>query len=83
MGHRLFAFSEENLEDVILPEKLDKWTAIRSRDCTDTSTANTTENFLPRVCCNTHKKFCVQIKQKTVAVDECQSIEKRWMNLSM
>ena len=38
---------EENLEDIFLPEKRNEWEAIRSKDCTDSSTANATGNFLP------------------------------------
>ena len=50
------AVSEENLEDVILPEKRAEWNKLRSRDCTDNFTAIATDNFFPRTCCNTHKK---------------------------
>ena len=50
------ALSEENLEDIILTEKRNKWEAIHSRDCTDSFTANATGNFFPRTCCNAHKK---------------------------
>ena len=50
------ALSEENLEDIILPEKRKEWEAIRSRDCTDSFTANATGNFFPRTCCTNHKK---------------------------
>ena len=42
------AVSEENLEDIILPEKGNEWEAIRSRDCTDSFTANATGNFFTR-----------------------------------
>ena len=42
------ALSEENLEDIILPEKRNEWEAIRSRDCTDSFTANAKGNFFPR-----------------------------------
>ena len=48
--------SEENLEDVILPEKRAEWDQFRSKDCTDDFTANATVNFFPRTCCNVHKK---------------------------
>ena len=48
--------SEQNLEDIILPEKRNEWEAIRSRDCTDSFTANATDNFFPRTCCTAHKK---------------------------
>ena len=50
------ALSEENLEDIILPEERNEWQAIRSRDCTDSFTANATGTFFPRTCCNAHKK---------------------------
>ena len=50
------ALSEENLDDSILPEKRNEWEAIRSRDCTDSFTANATGNFSPRTCCSAHKK---------------------------
>ena len=46
------AVSQENLEDIILPEKRNEC----SRDCTDGFTANATGNFFPRTCCTAHKK---------------------------
>ena len=49
------ALSEENLEDIILPEKRNEWEAIRSQDFTDTLNANATGNF-PKTCCTAHKK---------------------------
>ena len=50
------ALSEENLEDIIFPEERNEWEAKRSRDCTDSFTANATGNFFPRTCCSAHKK---------------------------
>ena len=50
------ALTEENLEVVILPEKRAEWNQIRSKDCTDNFTANATDNFFPRTCCNVDKK---------------------------
>ena len=50
------ALSEENLEDVILPEKLAEWDQLRSKGCTDNFTANVTDNLFPRTCWNVHKK---------------------------
>ena len=50
------ALSEENLEDVFLPEKRAEWDQLRSKDCTDDFTANATDNFFPRTGCNVHKK---------------------------
>ena len=55
-GYRYLALSEENLEDIFLPEKWNEWEAIRSRDCTDGFTANETGNFFPRTCCTAHTK---------------------------
>ena len=50
------ALSEENLEDIILPERRNEREAKRSRDCTDNFTANATGNFFPRTWCTPHKK---------------------------
>ena len=50
------ALSEENLKDIVLPEKRNEWEAIRCRDCTNSFTANATGNFFPRTCCTAHKK---------------------------
>ena len=50
------ALSKENLEDVILPEKRAEWNQLRSKDCINNFTANVTDNFFPRTCCNFHKK---------------------------
>ena len=50
------ALSDENLEDVILPEKRAEWDQLRSANCTDNFTANATGNFSPRTCYNAHKK---------------------------
>ena len=50
------ALSEENLEDVILPEERAEWNQLHSKDCTDNFTANAADNFFPRTCCKAHKK---------------------------
>ena len=50
------ALSEENLEDITLPEKRNEWEAIHSQDCTDSFTANPTGNFFPSTCCSAQKK---------------------------
>ena len=42
------AFSEEDLEDVIVPEKRAEWDQLRSKDCNDNFTANATDNFFPQ-----------------------------------
>ena len=49
------ALSEENLEDVIFPEKRAEWNQLHSRDCTDSFAANATSSCFPRTCCNAHK----------------------------
>ena len=51
-----WALSEENLEDVVLPEKRVEGDQLCSKDCTDNLTANATYNVFPRTCCNVHKK---------------------------
>ena len=48
--------SEEKLKDVYLPEKRAEWDQLRSQECTDNFTANATDNFFPRTCCDAHKK---------------------------
>ena len=50
------ALSEENLEDVLLPDKRAEWDKLRSKDWTDNSTVNATDNLFPRTCCNALKK---------------------------
>ena len=50
------ALSEENLEDIILPEKRNEWEATRSQNCTASFTANATGKFFPRTFCSAHKK---------------------------
>ena len=49
------ALSEETYE-VILPEKRAEWDKLQSKYCTDNFTANATEKFFPRTCCNVHMK---------------------------
>ena len=50
------ALSEENLEDVIIPEKRAEWDQLRSKECNDNFTANATDTLFHRTCCNAKKK---------------------------
>ena len=50
------SLSEGNSVDNILPEKRNEWEAVRSRDCTDSFTANATGKLFPSTCCTAHKK---------------------------
>ena len=50
------ALSEENLKDVILPEKRTEWDELHSNDCSHNFTSNATDSFFPRTCCNAQKK---------------------------
>ena len=50
------ALSEENLEDVVLPEKRAQRDQLSSSDCRGSFPANATGNFFPRTCFNAHKK---------------------------
>ena len=43
------ALSEENLEDVIVPEKRAEWDQLRSKDCNSNFTANATDIFFPEI----------------------------------
>ena len=64
------ALSEENLEDIFLPEKRNEWEAIRSRDCTDSFTANATGNFFPR------SQEVVVVLTKCMIIESRDSLEK-------
>ena len=109
--------SEENLEDVIVPEKRAEWDQLRSKDCNDNFAANAIDNFSPELAVISTRSliresrvsskksldvqnFCVSVAKhivaminrltstslaakdsikehwKTVAMDQCQSIEK-------
>ena len=48
--------SEEDLEDAILPQRRVEWDQLRYKDCTDNFTANATDSFFPKTCCNAQKK---------------------------
>ena len=50
------ALSEENLEHIVLPKKRAEWNQLPSNYCTDNFTANATDNFSPKTCCNANKK---------------------------
>ena len=67
--------SEETLKDVSLPEKRSEWNAKRLEDCTDTFAVNATDNFFPRMCCNTHTRNAIRGNQislrKKLDVQKC------------
>ena len=67
------ALSEENLEDVILAEKRAEWNQLRSKDFNDNFTANATDNFFPRTCCNAHKKH--DKRESGLFKEECRCAE--------
>ena len=50
------ALSEENLQDVILPDKRSELDHFCSKFCINNCTANAIDNFFTRLCCNAHKK---------------------------
>ena len=50
------ALSEHDLYDCIRPAMTKEWNSLRSGDCTDEFSANSTTNFFPRTCCAKHKK---------------------------
>ena len=50
------AIAEKELEDCIRPEMKGEWKQLRSKDCTDSFTADAVGNFFPGICCDKHKK---------------------------
>ena len=77
------ALSEEKFQNVILSKKRAVWDQLRSKDCTDIFTANATDNFFPRFCCNAHKrhkldvqKCCARVTKSIVAMIERVICEK-------
>ena len=50
------ADAEKEVEDCIRPEMRAVWELLRSEDCTDYSTADVVGKFVPRMCCDKHKK---------------------------
>ena len=75
------ALSEENLEDVILPEKRAQWEQLRSKDCTYNFTANATDNFSPELAVMPTKKMIRESRassKKSLDVQKCcVSVAKR------
>ena len=74
------ALSEENLEDVIFPQKRAEWDQLRSKDCNDKFTANATDNFLPGLAVmstrNMIKESQVFSKKKLDVQKCCVSVAK-------
>ena len=50
------ALSEQELCDCVREESIVEWELIRTEDCKDDFTANSTTNFFPRTCCREDKK---------------------------
>ena len=50
------ALSEHDLCDCIRPTMKKEYNSLRSGDCTDEFSANSTTNFFPRTCCAKHKE---------------------------
>ena len=73
------ALSEEKLEDVIVPQKRAEWDQLRSKDCNDNFTANATDNFFPRTCCNTHKKHD---KREPVSSKKSLDVQKCFVSVA-
>ena len=71
------ALTEENWEDIILPENRAEWQQLRSKDCPDNFTANVTNNFFPRTCCNDHKKH--DKREPGLFKEEFKCAEMLWL----
>ena len=73
------ALCEESLEDVILPKKRAEWNQLRSKDCTDNFTANTTDNFF-----SVAKHIVVMISILTsTSLAATDSIKEHWKSVAM
>ena len=72
--------SDENLEEVILPEKRAEWDKLRSKDCIDNFTANATDIFSPEVAVmptrNMIKESHVSSKKNLGVQKSCVSVPK-------
>ena len=51
------AMARPSIVDCIRPNMLEKWNFHRARDCRDDFEADAVANFLPRTCCDRHKKY--------------------------
>ena len=49
------ALAEKELESCIRPEVKEDWERLRSKDCTESFTADAVGNFFLRTCCDLHK----------------------------
>ena len=54
---RYLALAEKELENSKRPGKKAEWEQLRSRDCTNTFTADAVGIFFLRMCCDKHKKM--------------------------
>ena len=66
--------SEENLENVILPEKRAEWDPLRSKDCIDKFTAKATDNFSPELALMPTRKIIRENRdylKKSLDVQKC------------
>ena len=50
------ALADNKLYDCNRPSKKSECEALREQDCDDSFTADAVQNFLPRPCCDKHKK---------------------------
>ena len=67
------ALSEENFEDVILPEKRAEWDQLRSKDCIDNFTANATGIFSPELAVMSTRNMT---RESQVSSKKCLDVQK-------
>ena len=68
------ALSEENSEDVNLPDKRAEWDQLRSEDCNDNFTTNATNNFSPELAVMSTRNMIRESRvssKKTLDVKKC------------
>ena len=73
------ALSEENLEDVIVPEKRAKWDQLRSKDCNDNFTANATDIFFRKLAVLPTRSM---IRESRVSSKKSLDVQKRCVSVA-
>ena len=68
------ALAEKELEDCIQPDMKTEHIRMRSRDCSDSFTADPFGNFFPRICCDKHKSMTSEslgFSKKNSCIQRC------------
>ena len=75
------ALFEENLEDVILPEKRVDWHQLRSKDCTDNFNAKATDNFSPELAVMSTRNV-IRVRESQVSSRKSLDVQKSCVSVA-